>query len=508
VHAELIGDYGSFKVMAVDEAALASLPADAQHDDYNQILLNAGVIDTASAHGQTLRGMDAQATGKRFHIVQFAGPIKPEWVTDLQASGVQIVTYIPNNAYIVYGSTEAMQGLQRQISSSPAIQWNGEYLTDYKINPAVNAVAKPSSLRHGPSEEEPAFTIQLIKDDEVNGDTLDLIRTLQSRNGTIRESLGYVNVVAYLTRDDLYQIATRPDVLSIMPRLTPHKMDERQDMILAGQLTGNAPTGPGYLNWLAGKGFTQAQFTASGFGVDVSDSGMDNGTQTPNHFGLYTGGSYGAASRVVYNRLEGTPNSGSTIQGCDGHGTLNTHIIAGYSNKTAAPFTDAAGFTHGLGVAPFVKVGSSVVFDPEHFTSPDYFDLQSRAYGDGMRISNNSWGASFNGYDIDAQEYDSLVRDAQQDGSAVPSAGNQEMVILFAAGNDGPDEHSVGTPGTAKNIITVGASENIRAFGLPDLCGVDDSGAHSRLCCEVPPQSPACLELRHRAQPASQAAKS
>ncbi len=264
-----------------------------------------------------------------------------------------------------------------------------------------------------------------------------------------------------------------------MPRVTPRKVDERQDMILAGQITGNGPTGPGYLAWLASKGFTQEQFTASGFGVDVSDSGMDNGTQVPNHFGLYVGGNVTGASRVVYNRLEGTPNSGSTIQGCDGHGNLNTHIVAGYSNLTGAPFTDTTGFTHGLGVAPFVKVGSSVVFDPGNFTSPNYYDLQSRAYRDGMRISTNSWGARFNGYDTDAQHYDSLVRDAQQDGSAVPNPGNQEMVIVFAAGNGGPGANTVGTPGTAKNIITVGASENVRAFGADDLCSVADTDADS-----------------------------
>ncbi|HYI00011.1 S8 family serine peptidase, partial [Hyalangium sp.] len=106
-------------------------------------------------------------------------------------------------------------------------------------------------------------------------------------------------------------------------------------------------------------------------------------------------------------------------------------------------------------------------------------DLQSRAYGDGMRISSNSWGANFNGYDADAQRYDALVRDAQPTGSAVAAAGNQEMVILFAAGNSGPSANSVGTPGTAKNIITVGASENVRAFGAPDLCNVNDASADS-----------------------------
>ena len=92
---------------------------------------------------------------------------------------------------------------------------------------------------------------------------------------------------------------------------------------MAGNLSGDAPDGPGYLAWLAAKGFTQAQFNASGFAVDISDSGIDNGTTAPSHFGLYINGQISAGSRVIYNRLVGTPNTGSTLKGCDGHGTLN-----------------------------------------------------------------------------------------------------------------------------------------------------------------------------------------
>jgi len=54
---------------------------------------------------------------------------------------------------------------------------------------------------------------------------------------------------------------------------------------VAGNLSGTGPGGPGYLAWLESKGFTQAQFEASGFAVDLSDSGIDDGTTTANHFG-------------------------------------------------------------------------------------------------------------------------------------------------------------------------------------------------------------------------------
>ncbi|QRO02839.1 S8 family serine peptidase [Archangium violaceum] len=468
--ARVLGDYGSFKLLQVDDATLESLsaaPGVEVRDDYNRILLNAGELDTTSTRAMSLRGMKKTVAGKGLHIVHFAGPVRPEWYEALKATGVRVVTYLPNNAYLVYGDPAAMGTLERHLTASPAIQWDGEYLDEYKLSPSIQTVVTPT------------YAIQLVKDEETNGATLELIRSLQSRESIIREALGYVNVVAWLDRKALDEVVRRPDVVSIQPRPRPRKFDERQDMILAGQISGTGPTGPGYLAWLASKGFTQAQFTASGFGVDVSDSGLDNGTSMPNHFGLYANGDVTGTSRVVYSRLEGTANTGSTLQGCDGHGTLNTHIVAGYANQAGSPYRDSSGFSYGLGVAPFVKVGASVVFDPADFTDPDYANLQSRAYRDGMRISSNSWGADFNEYDEDAQIYDALVRDAQPTGSAEANAGNQEMVIVFAAGNAGPSASTVGSPGTAKNVITVGASENVQPFGGMDNCETPDSEANS-----------------------------
>lgn len=40
-----------------------------------------------------------------FWMVQFAGPIQDVWLDDLKAQGLEIVTYIPENAYIVWGMT-------------------------------------------------------------------------------------------------------------------------------------------------------------------------------------------------------------------------------------------------------------------------------------------------------------------------------------------------------------------------------------------------------------------
>ena len=69
--------------------------------------------------------------------------------------------------------------------------------------------------------------------------------------------------------------------------------------------------------------------------------------------------------------------------------------------------------------------------------------------------------------------------------AAPGTAGNQQMVEVFTAGNDGDGVTGAGnegyasitTPGTAKNVITV-APRRACAPGGTDGCGVDDSEAN------------------------------
>ena len=437
------------------------------------IHLNTGRLDTTAP--VTLRQAAAAVTrtasfaGQRAHLLQFTGPIQPDWHAALRQTGVQILNYLPDNAYLVYGDAAALARAQ----SLPAVRWHGAYRAEHKVHPRA---------RQQLGDE---FAIQLVADAAANAPTLALLDQLKLAPLRRHARFGsFINIVVRLRPADLDTLAAQPDVLSVQPYFPPQKHDERQNQILAGNLTGNSPSGPGYLAWLTSKGFAQSQFDASGFVVDVSDSGIDNGTTQPGHFALYPAGNTAATSRVVYNRLEGTPTWRSTLAGCDGHGNLNTHLIAGYDNLAGFPHQDAGGYAYGLGVCPFVRVGSSVIFDPDNSTNPDVPTLMAHAYRDGARISNNSWGDVSSGgeYNSDSQAYDAVVRDAQSNGS------NQEMVIVFSAGNDGSAANTITPPGTAKNVITVGAAENVRSLATAnggnntagqDGCATFDTDANS-----------------------------
>jgi len=471
----LLADYQDYQLYDVAEVP-PSIPG--RHDlevrdEYNQILLNAAPIDTTSAAAAALRKPRGAFAGKRMHLLQFVGPVKPDWYAALAQTGVRVVNYIPENSYLVYGDAKALAQLQEMARVAPHVQWDGEYLDEYRIHPLARPVDPQGQPRQIGTD---LFKIQFVDDAEENAATLQLIDQLKVEPIRARSlALGFLNLVVKLAPASVTAMAAQPDVVSIHPYFEPKLLCERQDQICAGNLVGNVPSGPGYLVWLSSRGFSQAQFDANPFLVDVSDSGIDNGTTAPDHPGLYEQGATNNASRVAYNRLEGTPKVGSTLQGCDGHGTINAHIVGGFNDLTGFPYTDTSGYHYGLGTCPFVGLGSSVIFDPTNFTSPVFELLQNAAYGNGARVSANSWGGGVPGsYDSDSQRYDALVRDAQY-----ATSGNQQMVIVFAAGNSGPSTKSVGTPGTAKNVITVGACENVQPFGGPDNCGLTDSGADS-----------------------------
>ncbi|MDQ3798824.1 MAG: S8 family serine peptidase, partial [Acidobacteriota bacterium] len=380
-------------------------------------MLNARRIDVKSEDAQLLRNaaQNQSSPGKRMRLVKFRGPIRPEWLQELKNAGLKIVDYIPNYAYLVYGEASSLQNLRvRSMSAeSSPVEWEGEYLPQYRISPKISISAKVSpDAASGAAGDAVKVVVQLFKDTEENERTLNEINRMQSAAAPAAAAvrrwnvLHYINLVISISESDIEALSNRPDVISITPWVEPVKTDERQDLILTGNFAGDAVTPGNYLSYLTSKGFTQEQFDASNFVVNINDSGIDSGAFSPpntaatKHFGLFRFGLPNLSSRVVYARLQGAASVNSTTLGCDGHGTINAHILAGYvpdgSPFNAFPHADGSGFRYGLGVVPFAKIGSSVIFDP-NFTSPNLLNVEAEAYRDGARISTNSWGIHVNG---------------------------------------------------------------------------------------------------------------
>ena len=395
-------------------------------------------------------------------LIQFPGPIQDHWFAAMIKSGLKIVAYIPDYTYIVWGDENTIRNLQ----SNVPMRWSGLYQPQYALHPRLQS----QFLSQGPVE----IVVQLYN---YPGKKNTYTPILERASDTIRPPmnvLSYTNLALKVDTSDIPWITAQPGVVSVEPLLHPQLLDEIQGQILAGQLTANGaqPLGPGYLTWLTGTvGFPT---TPSAYPiVEIVDDGIDDGDETPNHADFFEFGDKLNDDRLIYNaNWTGDP----TADGVGGHGNLNASIVGGYNDRSGSAYEDGDGYNYGLGINPFARIAGSKVFgNTSGWTNPVYADLLEYSYTQGARISSNSWGDDIgNGdYQTDDQIYDYLVRDAA---SSVP--GNQEMTILFSAGNSGFLPNTIGSPGNAKNVITVGATENYRPTWI-DGCLIGSTSANN-----------------------------
>jgi subtilisin-like proprotein convertase family protein len=478
--ATLLEDYGSFSLWRVNDtqvSRLAKLDKVETRDDLDEIGLRNGAINTLKGANPVPATLSqVKSSGNQMWMVQFVGPVKSEWLDDLKASGIELVSYMPNNAYVIWADSPAITKLESVVGSDPNIQWTGAYHPAYRLDPSL----QPGSAKISRAADQLVdVTVQFYKTGKVQ----DSINRLLALGGKVYKrpsditNLNLLNVSLQVPAGQLVNLANWVDVFNVEPWFTPKLMDEAQGQILAGNLTVSSgkvvPTGPGYLAWLASKGFptTPSQYPV----VDVVDDGIDNGTATPLHPDFYIQGSVSNTDRLVANincTADPLPN------GVAGHGNLNAGIVGAYNDKATAPYTDTNGFNRGVGISPYTRLSGTKIFnngggyDVGGCGSTDQGVVQS-SFNAGATITSNSWGADNAGaYDASAQAYDALTRDASS-----TNPGNQQILHVFAAGNAGSNAQTVGTPGTAKNVLTVGATENVRDDGVADGCAY--SGAKS-----------------------------
>jgi subtilisin family serine protease len=452
----IIEDYGAFVLMraqaaSAERVSIESTSGSSVRDDLNALLLRAGSFDTTEGEPLSANSLgDSDPSTEQLYIVQFVGPVKKHWFNELNEAA-EIVSYIPNNAYLVRADSENMARINKLASEDNFVQWTGAYKPSYKIAPEISL-----------ADQEITVTVQLASRESA-GDVQEMLsRSSATVIGSPTKDLNYTNIRLKINASVLPAVARMSNVTWIETWTEPVLNDEKQGLILAGKLTASEPASS-YLSWLQSKGIA----STPDFIVDIADTGIDQGSLDPQELHKDFHNSAGA-SRFVYARYVGAVEQEIVPQDTQGHGTINASIAGGYNTDTAAPYVDPDGFRYGLGAHPFVKLGATQIFAPD-YTNPSFVTMVNMMYQDGARISNNSWGAYNNTYTVDCRTYDSLVRDAQ-----ATVQGNQELTIVFSSGNKGPGGN-LSSPGNAKNVITVGASENLRS-GL-DGCGVDSSGA-------------------------------
>jgi hypothetical protein len=421
-------------------------------------------LDTSRADLAATSGLIAKSdarTEKRLRVIQFRGPVRNDWIGGLKATGSEIIGYLPNNAYLVRGTTQQIAQIAELHDRGTGdearpIRWMGRFDALYKIDPRFDS----ATLMAGRGIAR--VDIELLDSPESDAAIQFISANAVSIDHEPRRFLRFLVLSVSVPLQLLPAIAGYDEVLFVSPSFAADLHDERSVQIVAGNLigTGVEPTGPGYLAWLEG----QELDTATANLIDFTDSGLDRGATSANLVHPDFRDPQGN-SRVAY--YFNYPKDGPEDR--SGHGSLVASVACGSGMSLN---TDTSGYRFGIGVDPHTRFGVSRIFAangalPFNLT---FSSVAAAAYDAGARISNNSWGNGSGAYDVVAQEYDALTRDAQPN---VP--GNQQMLFVFSAGNNG-EAGRVSSPGTAKNVITVAASENFRPEGF-DSCNLDGLGA-------------------------------
>lgn len=444
----LVEDYGSFAVLAMDEDQAASA-AKSNFDltpVETTISLRGQVFEPLAADSTSVRTLARRtASGAGYYIVQFAASARDEWLDEIRAAGGEIVQYIPNQAFLVYATPEAMA----TIADHPRVRWTGAFQAGQQTSAGLRAYGNRRKAIAGQTGKG-IFDIAVLAKTELE----QVARTATDFGVTVRHRIPLPNNFFNVLRVEMEPELALPllqvsGVLSVEPYVKPVREDERSAQILAGNFFNpNELKLPGY--------DSQAQFGVDGRGVAVAVA--DDGVGIPGDGGFYL-----TAGNVVNAPLRGAEAGGN------GHGHLNASIIAG-----DLPFSvlDPLGFNYGLGVArkaniinvPFLRAGyGGTEFD----VCNDTVGTAGPNGASGFILS-NSWGAGVNenAYDSLAGQFDGFVRDSSAASKLDP------LCIVFSAGNLGAG--GLTRPKAAKNVITVGSSENIRPQLAPTANGLDD----------------------------------
>ena len=132
----ILEDYNAFVMAEVSDAQLAALPQANIMDlmpDRTVISLNGTVWDTQQGEPAIPDNLRAAATDPYF-LVQFYGPVKNEWVSELEQVGVTFLGYHPNYTYIVRMDPVLLP----KVEAAHAVQWVGRYHPAYRLASAAD----------------------------------------------------------------------------------------------------------------------------------------------------------------------------------------------------------------------------------------------------------------------------------------------------------------------------------------------------------------------------------
>lgn len=425
--------------------------------------------------------------GQHYYLVDFIGPIKAEWLGELEAHGAVLYEPVPPAGYIValdqpaYDRlAEGLPYIRSLVHYSPEMRMSPELMEAIGADPflARGTIHGEATEPEAPAAEPPAvervpatFLVRFFAADDLTA-ALPAIRSLGGRPSDPAPGSTVITVGFSPDDPDLAAKVERLAHLHGVRSVEPHVLRQLRNDVAARLMGAQEVHNPSGLG-LSGRGEI----------VGVADSGLDTGdpaTIHPDFAGrvaaIYSWPVASDWAAVVIN--VGADDGPADTR--SGHGT---HVAGSACGDGAASLSiqndPIRGLAYEAGLV-FQAVEQRLEwtttyrnayyqryrrYPPEYGLAGlpvDLTRLFQQAYQAGARIHSNSWGGGdFGVYDNYSEAVDRF------------SWEHKDFLILFAAGNDGSDgnrdgivdEGSITPPGTAKNCITVGAAESLRSQG-------------------------------------------
>jgi subtilisin family serine protease len=361
-----------------------------------------------------------------YFIVQCTGPIYDTWKEIFRQNGLDIMGYIPSYALLVHATPTAVSAIEE----NSFIHWTGAFQPAYKLNEELFG-----------AQGNARVTIQLFPDQNTER-IAAVIRTLGFRiDETVDHELAKsIDATIDLARVD--EIARISGVLYVQLWSEPEFANDDCQWVVQTGWRSSTPSNPGarqvWFNGIVGQG-TVLSSTDSGVRTDHNQFRdpsypINNPGVYPNHrkmvaYKLYQGAVFGDNANFGY------------------HGThVNGTIGGNDSTYGSSNYDGMAKLCH----LYFVDVGSNYGLVVGTNLTPMYDTIylgRGLSYNILQHSGSWGWGNSSGTYGLQDATTDAYIYNYK------------EFLNLYAAGNE-YSSYRIRNPGIAKNVLTVGATNN------------------------------------------------